>query len=91
VNGSLSPSLVRTGTPFLVGLLGSWLTRQGLDVNDDFLSALLVGAYGYGYYFVVRFLEVYASPKWGYILGIAKAPGYSPQDPPAPPPVGSDH
>lgn len=72
----LTPSLVRTMVPFLVGLLGSWATRQGLDINDDWLAAALTFVFGYGYYVVVRFLEVFASSKWGYILGLATGPAY---------------
>lgn len=73
----LKPSLVRTGSPFIVGLIGSWLTRQGLDINDDLLSAALVAVWGYGYYVVARFLEVFSSDKWGYVLGVRKAPVYA--------------
>lgn len=75
-SGQIKPGAIRTATPFVVGMIGSWLTRRGLNVNDDFLAALLVPAYGYAYYLVARFLEVYVSPKWKYILGlgIATAP-----------------
>lgn len=90
MNGSLSPSLVRTFVPFLVGFVGSFLARHGLNINDDALSAVLVLVIGYLYYVVARFLEVYGSAKWGYILGVAKAPGYSPGDAPVGAPVGSD-
>lgn len=90
MTGSLSPSLIRTLVPFLVGIVGSWLARHGLGINDDALSAVLVGVIGYLWYVVARFGEVYSSSKWGYILGLAKAPGYSPSKPPAPAPAGSD-
>lgn len=69
-----TPGAVRTATPFIIGLLGSWLTRQGLNINDDLLAAVLVPAYGFSYYLVARFLEMYASPKWAYILGFGVKP-----------------
>lgn len=80
--GDLGPGLKRTLTPYIVGLLGSWLTRQGLDINDDLLSAFLVFAYGYGYYFVVRLGELYGNSKWSYLLGLSTTrPAYV--EPPA--------
>lgn len=80
--GELGPGLKRTLTPYIVGLLGSWLTRQGLDINDDLLSAFLVFAYGYGYYFVVRLGELYGNSKWSYLLGLSTTrPAYV--EPPA--------
>lgn len=70
MNQQMTPGAVRTATPFIIGLLGSWLTRQGLNINDDLLAAVLVPVYGYSYYLVARFLEVYVSPRWKYILGL---------------------
>lgn len=72
-----APSAVRTAVPFVVGLLGSWLARQGLDINDDFLASGLTAALGYAYYVVARFLEVSVNEKWGYILGWKKSPVYT--------------
>lgn len=68
----LKPGFIRTATPFIAGLIGSWLTRQGLDINDDFLSAALVFVFGYLYYVVARLGEVYGSSNWSYILGFTK-------------------
>lgn len=73
----LKPSFIRTAIPFIVGFLGSWLTRQGLNINDDLLAAALVPAFGYVYYVLARFGEVFVSPKWGYVLGVKKAPVYA--------------
>lgn len=87
MSGNLSPSLVRTGVPLLFGGL---LTKYGLDVDDPDTAILLTGVISYLYYVVARFLEVFGGAKWGYVLGIAKSPGYSQADaPPAQPaPVG---
>lgn len=82
----LSPSLIRTLIPFLFGGL---LTRYGVSPDDPAVAILLTGVIGYGFYVVVRFLETFAGPKWGYVLGVAKTPGYS-SGQPAGPPAGSD-
>lgn len=77
--GTLGPSLVRTAVPFLAGLLGTWLLKTfGLDVDSATATALVSAGIGYVYYVVVRFLEVYGSDKWGYILGFRKQPTYVP-------------
>ena len=76
---ALAPSLVRTLTPFLAGLLGTFLLdKLGVAVDSSTTSALLTAGIGYGYYVVARFLEVFASAKWGYILGLPKNPQYAP-------------
>lgn len=78
----LSASLVRTGVPFAAGLIGTWaLERFGVEVDTATVGALLTAGIGYLYYVVVRFLEVFANDKWGYILGFRKQPLYV--DPPA--------
>lgn len=78
---ALTPSLVRTLVPFVAGLIGTWLLdRFALNVDNATIGALLTAGVGYLYYVVVRFLEVYGSTKWGYILGFRKVPVYA--DPP---------
>lgn len=68
-----APGAVRTATPFLVGWFVSWAARQGFDLSDD-NAAYLVGAVGgYGFWVVVRFLEVFSSAKWAYVLGLGLA------------------
>lgn len=79
--GTLGPSLVRTGVPFIAGLIGTWLLeRFGVEVDTATVGALLTAGIGYLYYVVVRFLEVYGSSKWGYILGLRKQPVYAPPE-----------
>lgn len=78
---ALTPSLVRTLVPFVAGLIGTWLVdRFALEVDTATIGGLLVAGIGYIYYVVARFLEVYGSTKWGYILGFRKLPVYA--DPP---------
>lgn len=80
---TLTPSLVRTLLPFLAGLIGTWLVEKfGVEVDTATVGALLTAGIGYGYYVVARFLEVFGSDRWGYILGFRKLPVYA--DPPLP-------
>lgn len=90
MTGTLGTSYVRTFLPYLVGYLVSVLARHGLDINDDNAAALITLVVGSAYYAVVRFLEVFAGPKWGYVLGVAKSPGYAPGSPPQDEPLGSE-
>jgi hypothetical protein len=80
---TLAPSLIRTLVPFLAGLIGTWLVDKfGVNIDSTTLGIVVSAGIGYGYYVVARFLEVYGSTKWGYILGIKKVPVYA--DPPLP-------
>lgn len=75
---TIPPSLIRTLVPLLAGLIGTWLVdRFGLPVNGEVAGALVTAGIAYAYYAVARFLEVYASDKWGYILGFRKLPVYA--------------
>lgn len=76
---ALFDSLVRTVVPYLVGLTISWLTTTGLDLDSEFksnLTAVLTATFGTLYFAVVRLLETYVAPKFGWLLGLAKAPVY---------------
>ena len=80
--GTLAPSLVRTLLPFLAGLLGTFLLDQfAIEVDSNATTALLTAGIGYLYYAAARFLEVYGSDKWGYILGFRRQPVYAPTVP----------
>ena len=76
VRADLGASVVRTVVlPGILTLLGSWgLNTAGIDLGALQLPAEL--AIGYVGYTVVRALEVYSSPKWGYILGLPGHPTY---------------
>jgi len=72
-------SLIRTYVPVAVGALAAWLEQKGLNLDPSataglmtFLTALSTAVY----YLVVRLLEKYASPRFGWLLGWAKSPTY---------------
>lgn len=70
----VTDAVVRTTMlPLIVTLVTDLVLRYtGVDLGTyQLLVAALAGYLGYA---VIRFLEVYASPKWGYILGLGTAP-----------------
>lgn len=72
-------SLVRTFTPIFVGWVISLFVANGINLDPQFELALTTGltpAFGFIYYFIIRVLEVYVAPKFGWLLGLAKAPEY---------------
>lgn len=74
---ALWASIVRTLVPIIVGTVLGWAALLGIDVDKEFeplLGALLTGAFGGLYYVGVRLLEVYVTPKLGWLLGLAKSP-----------------
>ncbi|MFF8817284.1 hypothetical protein ACF07D_04700 [Leucobacter sp. NPDC015123] len=74
----VTDAVVRTTLlPLVVTLIVDVVLRTtGVDLGG--YQTLVAAAAGYVGYAVVRFLEVYVSPKWGYILGlkVASAPTY---------------
>lgn len=82
-------SIIRTWVPVGIGAVAAWLsTKVGFVVDEDtkaqgiaFFTGLLISLY----YALIRWIEIKV-PKVGWLLGLAKMPGYSPQDPPAPAP-----
>jgi hypothetical protein len=73
-------SLIRTGVPYLVGLLLTWLGRNTGIVLDDGssaeLTAWLVLAAGTAYYALIRWAET-RWPRVGWLLGWALQPKYA--------------
>lgn len=73
----LGPSVVRTVTPWIVGLLVTGLAKAGFDWEPTpevyGLATTLVSA---GWYALIRFLEENVSIKFGYALGMKGAPTY---------------
>lgn len=69
-------SVVRTvSLPLVVAIVISFVLKTwNIDLNE--WEPILTAVSGYSAYAVVRFLEVFASPKWGYILGLPKTPAY---------------
>ena len=73
-SAQVTDAVVRTTMlPLIVTLVTDLVLRwTGIDLGTyQVLVAALAGYLGYA---VIRFLEVYASPKWGYILGLGIAP-----------------
>ncbi len=82
-SSAITPSVVRTTIPLLVGLLATWLVEKvGGQIDTVLAGALITAGGSWLYYFFARLMEVYASPKWGYILGIGKLPVYPDKAPP---------
>lgn len=77
-------SIVRTVVPVVVGYVLALFVKMGFEVGDDLamavegvITAVLTGAYYVG----VRLLEVYVTPKFGWLLGLAKSPDHYTNDP----------
>ena len=62
----LLPAIVMVGTK-------AGLSLSAMDADLEFIVSVSAG---YGAYTVIRALEVFVSPKWGYILGLPNAPKY---------------
>lgn len=73
-------SLIRTFVPVLVGQIMTWLAAIGILDTTGEISAQLIASFTLLfttlYYALVRVLETKLSPKWGWLLGAAKAPEY---------------
>ena len=70
-------SIVRTYVPLIVGGVLGWFASQGITVDPELEDALtgLLSLGGAGiYYVIVRLLEVYVTPKLGWLLGTRKSP-----------------
>lgn len=80
MSSNLTPSLVRTAVPLLIGPL---FCMFGWAPDDPDATVIVSSVVSWLYYTVVRVLETYF-PKLGYALGIAKAPAYSTESSPSP-------
>lgn len=81
---TLFDSLVRTFTPIIVGAVLGWFTTSGITLDPEFETSLtlVIGAAFAGlYYLAVRLFELYVSPKFGWLLGLAKPPVYTTPEP----------
>lgn len=83
ISSAFFASVVRTFVPILVGGVIGWATSINLTLDSEFeaqATALLTGLFTALYYAAVRLLETYVTPKFGWLLGLAKAPVvYSPE------------
>ena len=79
-------SILRTIIPVAVGGILGWLASAGIEADPELGSALVAAFTAAGtaiYYVIARVLEVHVSPKFGWLLGLAKSPdGYSEGQPP---------
>ena len=76
---ALFDSLVRTVVPSIVGAVLAALAKSGMTIDSDFelaLTAALTTLFGFIYYAAARILEVYVTPKFGWLLGLARIPTY---------------
>ncbi|MEU9050215.1 hypothetical protein AB0D37_07380 [Streptomyces sp. NPDC048384] len=76
-------SLWRTAVPVIVGTLAALLAHIYIDVDEQALTQVLVGAFSLVYYGLFRVLEAKVSPSFGWFLGLARPPAYP--TPPAKP------
>lgn len=75
----LFDSLVRTFVPIIVGLVAALFVTWNIEVDPQFnelLAVSLASFFTFVYYAVARILEVYVKPRFGWLLGLAKAPEY---------------
>lgn len=70
-------SLWRTFVPVAVGIVGAYLAKVGLDLDEQAVELWLAGAFTTLYYTLFRFLEGKVSKQWGWLLGLARPPQYA--------------
>lgn len=69
-------SLWRTVVPYIVGFGLVQLARLGVHVDSASAVGALTAAFGSGYYALFRVLEAHVSPRFGWLLGLARPPQY---------------
>lgn len=74
--GDYAVSVVRTVTPFLVGLIVGTFGSEIAGLNEATLTPIISGIVGAAYYAAVRALE-HKWPKMGVLLGWVTTPTYS--------------
>lgn len=74
--GNYAPSVVRTLTPFLVGLILGVFGTEIAGLDQASLTPVVSGIVGAAYYALVRALEK-KWPKIGVLLGWPTSPTYS--------------
>ncbi len=79
---ALYDSLVRTLVPIIVGAVLGWFVSNNIALDPEFelsLTVAITGAFQGVYYVAVRLFETYVSPRFGWLLGLAKTPKYTPK------------
>ena len=69
-------SIIRTLTTLAVGLVATAAVRVGVSVDTPAATAVLQSLITGFVYSVVRFMETKVDPRFGWLLGVAKAPAY---------------
>ena len=75
-------SIVRTFSPWVVGILVGWVASLGIPLDPEFedsIVTLVTVLSGALYYVIIRLLER-ITPKFGWLLGSAKQPVYAVAD-----------
>lgn len=73
-------SLVRTFVPIVVGAVVAFFVSRGIVLDSELEGALTAGlgaAAAFVWYTAVRLLETYVTPKFGWLIGLDKAPKYN--------------
>jgi hypothetical protein len=74
----LGPSIIRTMSPWLVGLIVTGLARIGIDWTPSAEALLFVtGIVATVWYALVRWLETQRDTRWGWLLGLPTPPSYA--------------
>lgn len=79
----LTPSIIRTAVPLIVGPLVTWAASKGVDIDGETVAGAVAAVVGLVYYVAARLLER-RWPALGVLLGSKKTPTYvDPGTPPA--------
>lgn len=81
LTAGIGTSVVRTVVPLIVGLIITYATKAGFDISEAVVQDAVYAGVVTLYYVLVRLAETHLSPKWGWLLGQAKVPTYSPLGP----------
>lgn len=74
---ALGPSIVRTVTPIVVGVLVTLLARVGFEWTPSPEAIIIVSAgVSSVWYVIVRLLETRGRDAWGWLLGLPSQPQY---------------
>jgi len=75
VTGLLT-SIVRTLVPAIVGVVLGAAAKRGFELDSGAITEFVTLVITVVYYAIVRVLETKIGPAWGWLLGVAKVPGY---------------
>lgn len=57
MSGDVTPSLIRTAVPLIVGPLVTWAASKGLDLDGTAVTAVVTSLAAFLYYAVARLVE----------------------------------